>query len=102
MSKLLKEKWSRLAFSNENRGIQNEGEDATLLEGNWIPSDDELDNAEMYVMSDCFEVLELTSKLMKDKRLYSKASYEDFLMECIEWIKREGLEGKQILRDDYL
>ena len=74
-----------------------------LREASWMPSDEEYDAADMYVMADCFDVLEVVSeKVLGDKRLYGKASFKDFLLECIEWIDREGLEGSPIKKSDYV
>ena len=85
------------------RRIIREEKQKLIKEASWIPSDEEYDAADMYVMSDCFDILELVAKkVSSDSRLYGNASYEDFLLECIEWIKREELEGKPINKRDYV
>mgnify|MGYP005681864467 CR=1 FL=1 len=85
------------------RRIIREEKQKLINEASWIPSDEEYDAADMYVMADCFEVLELISKkMMRDPDLYGRGTYEDFLMECIEWIRREELEGKAIQKRDYV
>ena len=83
--------------------IINEEKRKLVKEGSWIPSDEEYDSADMYVMSDCFSVLELVSRLMgSDNDLYGDANMEMFLMECIEWIHREGLKKGQFKKSDYV
>ena len=83
--------------------IINEEKRKLVKEGSWIPSDEEYDAADMYVMSDCFSVLELVSRLMgSDNDLYGDANMEMFLMECIEWIHREGLKKGQFKKSDYV
>ena len=84
------------------RRIIREEKQKLMNESSWIPSDEEYDAADMYVMSDCFDILELVAEKMKDKRLYGRASYEDFLNECINWLRIENLEGKPINKDDYV
>ena len=74
-----------------------------MKEGSWIPSDEVYDSADMYVMSDCFSVLEHVSRLMdSDNELYGDANMEMFLMECIEWIHREGLKKGQFKKSDFV
>ena len=85
------------------RRIIKEEKRKLVNEGSWIPSDEEYDSADMYVMADCFSVLEQVSRLMdSDNELYGVANMEMFLMECIEWIHREGLKKGQFKKSDYV